>query len=60
MEEICRYVTNPSQRRKKICGDKAIKLVTVNIIRGKAQVPMCEKHIAEQDRASAALRVENK
>lgn len=60
MEEKCRKVINPGQRRKKLCGAPAVKLITVNTVGGQAQVPMCSEHVSEHDRNAAKKRVESK
>lgn len=60
MEEICRKVMNPGARKKRLCGEPAVRLVTVNTVTGQAQVPMCTEHVAEHDRSAAKKRVGTK
>ena len=57
MEEICKFIVKAPRQ---ICGEKAERSVTVNLVTGRARVPMCTEHIAEHDRRAAEKRVSKK
>lgn len=56
MNEKCRWVINPGERHKQICGDPAVQNVTIGSVTGEARVPVCPQHLAEHNRKAAQKR----